>query len=197
MSRVRWNTATLPKYVDSMYSNTEDWQYIRKAPELITMFNTLGEGWVGALNQELHAAQRARKQPVADGYKHAISVNDDRIRMRIWAFTARAMAHEAKHQSILRTMRTSGFEFKAKGRAQWDWGTKSGTRGKRKAKRDSGSKGGAGTRPSNRPAMDPAKERRMRRQLITLDELAKRGSTEGERKLAAEKARRFRSELGE
>jgi hypothetical protein len=178
-----------------MYSETSAWEYVRKAPELIAMFNTLGEGWVDALNQELHAAQRARKQPVADGYKHRISINDDRIRMRIWAFTARAMAHEAKHQSMLRTMRTSGFDFKQKGRAKWDWGKKAGSK-----KSGGGSKsasGGGSDKASNRQPMDPKREARLRRILVTLDALAERGSTEGERKLSAEKARRVRSELGE
>jgi hypothetical protein len=39
----------------------------------------------------------------------------------------------------------------------------------------------------------------MRRQLVTLDALANpsSGAPEGERKLAAERARRFRAELGE
>lgn len=203
MARVRWNKATLPSYVDSMYSNTEDWQYIRKAPELITFFDTMGSSWVTALNQELHAAQRARKQPVADGYAHAITVNEDRIRMRIWCTTARAMAHEAKHQSILRLMRTSGYDYRGKGKARFDWGGKK--------KRPSGGSragrgGGGGSRPgsskpsgASRPAMDPRREASLRRKLAALEALATegRGGTESERKSAAEKARRIRSELGE
>lgn len=203
MARVRWNKATLPSYVDSMYSNTEDWQYIRKAPELITFFDTMGTSWVSALNQELHAAQRARKQPVADGYAHAITVNEDRIRMRIWCTTARAMAHEAKHQSMLRTMSNSGFDFKAKGRARFDWGGKKGKSGGSKSgrgRKSSAKPGGTNTRPSgSRPAMDPRREASLRRKLAALEALATegRGGTESERKSAAEKARRIRSELGE
>lgn len=196
MARVRWNNATLPSYVDSMYSNTEDWEYIRKAPELVAVFNEIGANWVLALNQELHAAQRARKQPVADGYAHAISIDSDRIRMRIWCTTARAMAHEAKHQSILRLMRTSGFDYRGKGKARFDWGGKRSS--KSKSKRRGNPKGGAGTRPSaSRPTMDAAEAAKLRRRLAALDALAERGATEGERRAAAEKAKRVRSRLGE
>lgn len=199
MARVRWSNAGLPGYIDSMWSNTEAWQYIRKAPELVAMFDLMGEQWVGDLNRELHAAQAKRKQPVEDGYKFAISHDDDRLRMRIWAFTARAMVHEARHQSILKLMRHSGFDFKQKGRAQWDWGGGGGR---------SRSSGGGSTRATGaggrsgssrrRPSMDPKREARLRRQLDVLGRLASdRGATESERKLAAERARRLRSKLGE
>lgn len=199
MARVRWNTATLPRYVSSMWSNTEDWQYIRKSPELVAMFNQIGGMWVDDLNRELHSAQAARRQKVEDGYKFAINVDSDRIRMRVWAFTARAMAHEAKHQSILKLMRHSGWDVNQHSRAQWDWG-------KRKRRKSGGSRssGGSGTRTSgngrpkaSRPAMDPRREASYRRQLIALDILSQKGATESERNNAAEKARRIRERLGE
>jgi len=161
----------------------------------------MGEQWVGDLNRELNAAQARRKQPIEDGYKFSISHNDDRIRMRIWAFTARAMVHEAKHQSILKLMRHSGFDFKQKGRAQWDWGGGGGGGRSR-------SSGGGSTRPTGaggrsgssrrRDTMDPQRRARLRRRLDAVDRLAAdRGATESERKLAAERGRRLRSELGE
>lgn len=212
MARVRWNTATLPKYVHSMYSNTEDWQAIRKAPELVNMFALMGEHIVQELNWELHAAQAARKQKVEDGYKFAINHDPDRIRMRIWAFTARAAAHEAKHQSILKHMRFVGDTKRGTG-GRTNPGPNFGSRGARRGgkgggsrRTGGGSRSGAGTRPppksSSRrsgPSMDPRREARLRRQLDVLDRLAAEGSggTGPERSLAAEKARRLREELGD
>lgn len=199
MARVRWNTATLPSYVSSMWSNTEDWQYIRKSPELVTIFNQIGGMWVDDLNRELRDAQAARKQKIEDGYKFAINVDSDRIRMRVWAFTARAMVHEAKHQSILKLMRHSGWDVNQNSRAKWDWG-------KRRKRKPSGSRssGGTGSRTSgngrsgaSRPAMDPRREATYRRQLVTLDILSEKGATDSERNNAAEKARRIRERLGE
>jgi hypothetical protein len=195
---VRWNTATLPKYVSSMWSNTEAWQYIRKSPDLIDMFTVMGEHIVQELNWELNAAQARRKQKVEDGYKFAVSVNDDRIRMRIWAFTARAAAHEAKHQSILKHMQFVGDINK-------------GTGGRRNPGPNFGKRGGSKktggrrrTRPpprraSRRPSMDSSEERKLRRRLESLDRLAAEsgGAGEHERKSAAEKARRIRKRLGE
>lgn len=206
MARVRWSNATLPNYVSSMWSNTEDWQYVRKSPELVAIFNQIGGMWVDDLNRELREAQAKRRQQIEDGYKFAINVDSDRIRMRIWAFTARAMVHEAKHQSILKLMKTSGWDVNQHGKAQWDWGTRKrrrsgGGRGSRSA---SGSASGSRSRTSgngrsgaSRPAMDPRREATYRRQLVTLDILSERGATESERNNAAEKARRLRERLGE
>lgn len=218
MARVRWNTATLPRYIDSMWSNTEDWQEIRKSPILVSVFAEMGESIVRELNWELHAAQAARKQKVEDGYKFSISHDRDRIRMRIWTFTARAMAHEAKHQSILKHMRfvgdtrahdggfrkMGGDSFKGGRRKKRDAGSSrkgsTGSKGRTSGSSSRGRSSGArATRPRpSRPRMDPAKEARMRRQLAAMDLLATdKGATEGERSLAAERARRFRTELGE
>lgn len=197
MARVKWSTSSI-SYIDSMWSNTEDWQEIRKAPELVTMFGAMGQEWVSKLNTELHEAQARRKQKVADGYKFAINFDEDRLRMRIWAFTARAMAHEAKHQSILRLMHTSGFDVKDKGRAKFNWGG-GGTGSGRSRGRARGSAGSNKSKAqTSRPSLDPARERRLRRILVTLDALSKdSGASESEKRLAAERARRVRSELGE
>lgn len=194
MARVKWNTTSM-RYISSMWSNTEDWQYIRKTPQLEAMFAEMGQDWVGRLNTELHEAQARRRQPIADGYKFAINRDEDRLRMYIWAYTARAMAHEAAHQSILRLMRTSGFDTNEKGRAKFGGSRRTGGgKGKGRGK-------GAGSRPRSqpqRPTLDPKRAARMRRQLSTLDRLAEdRGATEAERSLAKERARRLRGELGE
>lgn len=186
-----------------MWSNTEDWQDIRKSPDLVDLFAITGEHIVRDLNHELHTAQMSRKQKVEDGYKFAISHDRDRIRMRIWAFTARAAAHEAKHQSILKNMQFIG-DVKEKGGGRTNPGGGGGRSrghtgggGPRKGSRPGGSKGA--TRPTkSRRKLDPAKEVRLRRQLATFDALSKdAGATEAERKLAAEHARRARDQLGE
>jgi hypothetical protein len=207
VARVKWNTTSI-RYIDSMWSNTEEWQAIRKAPALEAMFMGLGESWVDRLNTELHNAQAARKQPVADGYKYAIRRDEDRLRMYIWAFTARAMAHEAAHQSILRLMRTSGFETNERGRAKFG-GSRRSSGGSGRGSRSGGGKGSAGPGPSRprsappkRPTLDPQTEAKMRRRLITLDRLSANADSSdpnlaNEGKLAREKARRIRDELGE
>jgi hypothetical protein len=184
-----------------MYSNTEDWQAIRKAPQLVSLFAAIGDEIVQDLNQELHAAQARRKQKVEDGYKFAISHDDDRIRMRIWAFTARAAAHEAKHQSILKHMKFVGQTKRQGGRAR-NPGPNFGSRGSKRR----GSKKTSGRRTTSRPPrskatsgpkMDARREATLRRQLAALDILSEQGSTEGERNSASEAARRVRKRLGE
>ena len=200
MARVRWSQSRLPKYVHSMWSNTEDWEYIRKAPELITFFGGMGQQWVSELNNELHAAQAARRQKVEDGYKFAISMDSDRIRMRIWAFTARAAAHEAKHQSILKLMKASGWDVRGGtgGRRNPGSGRSRSTGGGSRGNRRTRPSGGGGSGPRSRPSMDPKREAKLRRKLAAMEALSKDMSTsESERGLAAEHARRVRRELGE
>ena len=85
---------------------------MRKDSALVEMFRARGETWVARLNTELHAAQKARKQPVADGYKYYVHTEGSRARLYVLAFTARAQAHERKHSSILKLMETSGLEVK-------------------------------------------------------------------------------------
>jgi hypothetical protein len=90
----------------------EEFVRVRKSPGMIAHLEGMGEEWVGLLNTELHAAQTARKQPVEDGYVHHITTGGSRARLYIVAKTARAQAHEAKHSSILKLMRTSGHDVK-------------------------------------------------------------------------------------
>ncbi|WP_185292729.1 hypothetical protein [Mycolicibacterium litorale] len=73
-----------------------------------------GETWETDLNTELNAAQRARKQPVEDGYAHHVVIGETRARLHMVPFTARAQAHEATHQSILKQMKVGDVE-KAQG----------------------------------------------------------------------------------
>jgi hypothetical protein len=83
---------------------------MRKDAKLVSIFRVRGETWVSRLNEELHRAQQARKQPIADGYTYYIHEGGTRARLYIIATTARAQAHERKHSSILKLMETSRYE---------------------------------------------------------------------------------------
>lgn len=87
--------------IDFGYDNPE-WVRIRKAAGLKAELEARGQGWVDRLNAELRAAQAARKQPVEDGYKFEITTEGSRLRLYVWPFTARAIAHEAVNQSMLK-----------------------------------------------------------------------------------------------
>src|SRR5262245_2852851 len=84
----------------------EEFERIRKSEGMVAYLHGMGEQLVEQLNAELHAAQQARNQPVADGYKYYVTNEGDasRARLHVLAFTARGQAHEAAHQSILRML---------------------------------------------------------------------------------------------
>lgn len=102
----------------TMQLNNATFEEVRKAAPLEAMFVAAGKEWVADLNAELHAAQKARKQPMFDGYKYHLSRAGTRIRMDIRAFTARAAAHEKKHSKILKLMKTTGFDIETHGKDQ-------------------------------------------------------------------------------
>jgi len=77
---------------------------LRKSPEVKAELDALGSKVVDALNVELAAAQAARLQPITPGYVHHVTPGGNRARLQIVAKTARAQAHEAKHQSILKRL---------------------------------------------------------------------------------------------
>lgn len=84
-----------------------EFRRIRNSPGMTEFLKAKGEEWVTELNAELREAQAKRKQPVEDGYDYWIS-RGTRARLHIIPKTARAQAHEAKHSSILRTMKVGG-----------------------------------------------------------------------------------------
>ena len=86
---------------------------MRKDEKLVSLLRERGETWCARLNEELHKAQTARKQPVADGYTYHLHTEGTRARLYIVAFTARAQAHEKKHSSILKLMETTGYDVKS------------------------------------------------------------------------------------
>jgi geranylgeranyl pyrophosphate synthase len=93
-----------------MVLNNEGFKEVRKLAVLEAKFHKMGSEWVDRLNAELHAAQTSRQQPVEDGYDYHVHNEGTRIRMYVVAVTARARAHENEHSSILKLMRTSGFD---------------------------------------------------------------------------------------
>jgi hypothetical protein len=84
----------------------DEFERIRKSEGVVELLREIGEEIVSSLNSELHAAQQARDQTVEDGYKFYVTNGGEasRARLHVLAFTARAMAHEAAHQSILRKL---------------------------------------------------------------------------------------------
>lgn len=85
---------------------------IRKSEVLETQFHEMGFDWAERLNAELHGAQTARKQPESDGYDYHVRNEGTRVRLYVVASTARGQAHEAKHHSMLKLMRTDDFDVK-------------------------------------------------------------------------------------
>lgn len=83
---------------------------MRKDAKLVSILRVRGETWVSRLNEELHRAQQARRQPIADGYTYYIHDTGTRARLYIVATTARAQAHERKHSSILKLMETTRYD---------------------------------------------------------------------------------------
>ncbi|QFG08867.1 hypothetical protein PBI_MALAGASYROSE_17 [Mycobacterium phage MalagasyRose] len=87
----------------------DEFENLRKSAGVVAFLEATGERLVGQLNTELRAAQAQRGQPQADGYKFYVTGKGEggdksRARLHILAFTARGIAHEAKHQSILRLL---------------------------------------------------------------------------------------------
>lgn len=99
--------------VTRMKWNMPEFRRIRNSVGMTDWLKAKGDDWVERLNAELHEAQQARKQPVADGYTYTIG-HGTRARLHVFPYTARAQAHEAEHQSILKLMRMGGLEVHVK-----------------------------------------------------------------------------------
>lgn len=87
--------------IDFGYNNPE-WKRIRTTSETKAELEARGQQWVDRLNAGLRAAQGARKQPLEDGYMYDVTEEGSRYRLYVWPFTARAIAHEAVNQSMLK-----------------------------------------------------------------------------------------------
>lgn len=94
--------------------HNEEFEEMRHDPAIEKLFAQRGDTWTYRLNSELARAQAKRKQPVEEGYTYHISHFGSRIRMYVLTYTARAMAHERKHSSILKLMETTNFGYEVK-----------------------------------------------------------------------------------
>lgn len=92
----------------------EEFVKLRKVQPLHALLHARGEEWIKRLNDELHAAQAKRRQPVEDGYTFHITNRGTRLRLYIVAATARAQAHERAHSSILKLMETTNYDVKTR-----------------------------------------------------------------------------------
>lgn len=79
------------------------WRSIRNSGVVNAFLQKLGAETVSGCNADLKAAQMKRRQPTEDGYDFGIS-HGSRSRLTIFPNTARAMAHEAVNQTILKNI---------------------------------------------------------------------------------------------
>jgi hypothetical protein len=84
-------------------SNNPAWREMRNSPGTDGYLDSLGAEVVARCNADLRAAQAKRKQPVEDGYDYHIT-HGSRSRLNVFPNTARAIAHEAVNQTILKNM---------------------------------------------------------------------------------------------
>jgi hypothetical protein len=84
--------------------NIDEFVRIRKSPGMVAHLNDIGQETVSRCNGDLRAAQAARKQPQEDGYGANVTTSGSRARLYVRAYTARAMAHEAVNNAILKNL---------------------------------------------------------------------------------------------
>lgn len=94
--------------------NNPEWRRIRNSPQMDTYLARVGEEAISRCNADLHGAQAKRNQPVEDGYDYHIT-HGTRARLNIFPDTARAMAHEAVNQSILKSVPVGTMKGDARG----------------------------------------------------------------------------------
>lgn len=88
-------------------SNNPEWRIMRNSPGVDEYLTKVGEQTIKRCNEDLRAAQAARKQPEEDGYDFHIT-HGSRSRLNIFPDTPRAIAHEAVNQSILKNLPIGG-----------------------------------------------------------------------------------------
>lgn len=97
-----------PRIAVDFPDDSPAWKEIRTSEGMVAYLEKLGVETVARCNTDLHAAQEARKQPVADGYDHNITTEGSRARLYIEPTTARAIAHEAVNHAILKSLPIGG-----------------------------------------------------------------------------------------
>lgn len=89
------------------------WREMRNSPGVDAYLEKVGEETVARCNTDLRAAQAKRGQPQEDGYDFHIT-HGSRSRLNIFPSTARAMAHEAVNQTILRNISVGAAKAEAR-----------------------------------------------------------------------------------
>lgn len=84
-------------------SNSPVWREMRNSAGMDEHWEKVGAETVARCNADLHAAQAKRNQPAEDGYDFSIS-HGTRARLHVFPTTARAIAHEAVNQTILKNL---------------------------------------------------------------------------------------------
>ncbi|MFV8317118.1 hypothetical protein [Mycobacterium sp. 23] len=93
-------------------SNSPVWREMRNSAGMDEHWEKVGQETVARCNADLHAAQAKRNQPAEDGYDFSIS-HGTRARLHVFPTTARAMAHEAVNQTILKNLPVGAAAAKA------------------------------------------------------------------------------------
>lgn len=88
-------------------SNNPAWREMRNSPAMDEYLNKVGKETIERCNADLRAAQAKRGQPQEDGYDYHIT-HGSRARLNIFPNTARAIAHEAVNQTILKSIPIGG-----------------------------------------------------------------------------------------
>lgn len=89
--------------VRNMKWNMPEFQRIRNSEGITRQLHARGQDWVKRLNAELHQEQAQDNEPEEDGYTYQIT-HGSRSRLYVYPYTARAMAHEARDQSMLKNL---------------------------------------------------------------------------------------------
>lgn len=84
-------------------SNSPVWRDMRNSAGMDEYWEKVGQETVARCNADLHAAQAKRNQEPEDGYDFSIS-HGTRARLHVFPTTARAIAHEAVNQTILKNI---------------------------------------------------------------------------------------------
>lgn len=83
-------------------SNNPEWRRIRTSPGIVSDLHRRGNQWVKRLNEDLERAEARRGQEVEAGYDYTVTTRGTRARLYVNTTDARAAAHEARHQNLLK-----------------------------------------------------------------------------------------------
>lgn len=93
--------------------NNPEWRRMRNSSGVDDYLERVGKETVTRCNADLRAAQAKRNQPQEDGYDYHIT-HGSRARLNIFPDTARAIAHEAVNQTILKNISVGAAKAEAR-----------------------------------------------------------------------------------